>query len=114
MDALDGYWKVRRRKGLLPPVGIRKFITGDHGWTMIGPVPVAPFQVKGPSLLYKLWPIRDEIMLEDGKWVGRGYLFGRQFCEFRLLPKRVKSQPQRSLAGFTFPGSRRRLATLPR
>lgn len=87
MSAFDGRWKVRREKGLLLPFGIRKFITGDHGWTLLGPVPVAPFQIKGTQLLYKLWPIRDELHQRDGEWIGTGYIFGKKFCEFRLVPR---------------------------
>lgn len=87
MAALDGRWKVRREKGLLPPFGLRKEIDGDHGWTKVGPVPVAPFKVAGSELLYHLWPLRDELdRLDDGTYLGRGYAFGRKYCEFRLEP----------------------------
>lgn len=78
---------VRREKGLLPPFGIRKRIGDGKGWTLIGPVPVAPFKVKGHQLRYRLWPVRDELdQMDDGTWLGRGYIFGRKFCEFRLEP----------------------------
>ncbi|MBX5483382.1 MAG: hypothetical protein IRZ16_16295 [Myxococcaceae bacterium] len=90
MAAIDGLWKVRRESGLLPPFGLRKFIAGDHGWTMLGFLPVAPFKVEGTQLRYKLWPLRDEVLLRDGHWYGRGYAFGRRYCEFRLEPEEEK------------------------
>lgn len=87
MNALDGRWKVRRESGFLPPIGVRKFIAGDHGWTLVaGFIPVAPFKVDGMELVYRLWPVRDEVLLKDGKWFGRGYIFGKKFCEFSLEP----------------------------
>ncbi|MGA9520453.1 MAG: hypothetical protein WBV82_03255 [Myxococcaceae bacterium] len=95
MAAFDGRWKVRRESGLLLPFGIRKFISGDHGWTQLGPIPVAPFRVEGTRLTYRGWPIRDELQqAEDGVWHGTGYLFGRRFCTFRLdpLPRRLPGE----------------------
>ena len=86
MAALNGRWKVRRESGLLPPIGVRKVISGDPGWTLLGFIPVAPFKVEGTELRYKLWPVRDEVIFRDGTWYGRGYLFGKKFCEFRLEP----------------------------
>lgn len=96
MQRLDGHWKVRRESGFLPPFGIRKFISGDHGWTLLGLLPVGPFKVENGRLRYRLWPLEDElIQLDDGTWLGRGYVFGKQFCRFRLERK----QEQRSLLG---------------
>jgi hypothetical protein len=87
MAAFDGRWKVRRESGLLPPFGIRKFISGDHGWTQLGPLPVAPFRVEDTRLAYRILPIRDELrQADDGVWHGTGYLLGRRFCTFRLDP----------------------------
>lgn len=84
---MDGNWKVRRESGFLPPFGVRKQIDGNRGWTLLGFLPVGPFRVQGgPTLRYRLWPVRDELSQRDGKWVGRGYVFGVKFCEFRLEP----------------------------
>lgn len=92
MNALDGHWMVRREAGLLPPFGVRKFIAGDHGWTLLGGIPLAPFRVRGMDLLYRFWPIRDEVFLRDGQWAGRGYVFGKKFAEFRLEPRRASQR----------------------
>jgi hypothetical protein len=53
-SALDGDWNVRRTGGLLPPlVGVRKRIRGSRGWTTLGRLPGAPFDVFGTSLRYR-------------------------------------------------------------
>src|SRR5439155_1623698 len=50
---LDGFWRVERVRGLLPPLyGVRKRIEGDHGETRIGPLPGLPFRVDGLTLKY--------------------------------------------------------------
>lgn len=90
MERLDGQWKVRRESGFLPPFGIHKRIRGDRGWTMIGPIPVAPFKVDGTKLRYRLLPVQDELdQLDDGTFVGRGYVFGKKFCRFRMESERT-------------------------
>lgn len=82
-----GRWRVERVSGLLPPGGLRKRIGRDGGSTRIGPVPVAPFRVRGRTLDYLLLPVRDELEpTSGGVWEGRGLLFGREFCRFRLVP----------------------------
>jgi hypothetical protein len=88
MAMLDGRWKVRRESGLLPPFGVRKQIHGDRGWTLLGPLPVAPFAVKEDQrLLYKLLPVRDELERRaDGVYFGRAYFLGLRFCTFRMEP----------------------------
>jgi hypothetical protein len=88
MAALTGTWNVRRTAGVLLPFGIRKRIGQDSGWTLIGRVPVAFFRVLDNRLRYVGLPIED--ILEpgsDGGWNGRGLLFGREFCRFRLEPR---------------------------
>jgi hypothetical protein len=86
---LAGRWRVERTSGLLPPFGLRKHIGPDRGWTAIGPLPVAPFRVRGRTLDYAVWPVEDELVEgEGGEWEGRGLLFGREFCRFRLVPER--------------------------
>ncbi len=85
MDRLEGAWKVRRESGLLPPFGIHKRIKGDRGWTMLGPIPIAPFKVEGTRLRYTFLPLEDELdLLDDGTFVGRGYVLGKKFCRFRM------------------------------
>src|SRR5688500_756474 len=92
--ALTGRWKVKRESGLLPPIGVRKYICADHGWTLLGFIPVGVFKVDGTSFLYKLWPLRDELERDaNGTWRGRGYLFGRRFCTFRLEPVGQRELP---------------------
>ena len=83
---LTGRWRVERTAGLLPPFGLRKSIGRDGGWTALGPIPLAPFRVHGRTLDYAVWPVKDELVeQEDGGWVGRGFIFGREFCRFRLV-----------------------------
>ena len=87
MPSLDGTWRVERTSGLLPPFGLSKTIAGGRGWTRAGGVPIAPFRVAGTTLVYRGWPVRDELEPgPDGSWHGRGYLLGREFCRFRLVP----------------------------
>jgi hypothetical protein len=49
---LDGTWRVERLSGVLPPLPIRKRITGDSGVTRIGLVRL-PFRVEGMTLRYR-------------------------------------------------------------
>jgi hypothetical protein len=86
MGEFDGRWKVRREAGLLPPL-LRKSIHDQRGWTKLGLVPLLPFRIDGLSFLYRWLPLRDELSLrDDGALEGKGYLFGRRFCRFRLEP----------------------------
>jgi hypothetical protein len=86
MGALAGHWRVERTSGLLPPVGLRKRIGRGRGWTTLGPLPLAAFRVHGRTLDYILWPVKDELAEgENEEWIGRGLIFGREFCRFRLL-----------------------------
>jgi hypothetical protein len=87
MAMLDGKWAVRRVSGLLPPFGISKRIGPRSGVTCIAGIPVAPFRVEDNRLIYRLLPIQDELNSEpDGSWSGRGFIWGREFCRFRLVP----------------------------
>jgi hypothetical protein len=87
---LDGCWRIEREAGALPPFGLSKRIAGEHGWTLVGGVPAAYFRVRGHTLDYVGWPVRDELhQREDGSWDGRGLLFGREFCRFRLVRDRT-------------------------
>ena len=78
---------MEREAGLLPPFGLSKRIRGETGWTLAAGVPVAPFRVEGTTLVYRGWPVRDELAPRaDGTWGGRGLVLGREFCRFRLVP----------------------------
>lgn len=86
---LAGAWRVERLSGLLPPRVLRKRIGDESGCTLLGPLPLAYFRRRGTTLDYLAWPVRDELtQQEDGEWVGRGLLLGREFCRFRLVRKR--------------------------
>lgn len=92
--ALDGHWTVERRTGFLPPFGVAKRIGGGRGTTKLLGVPVAWFTVRGTTLTYRLLPVRDELArLDDGAWLGSGYVLGRRFCTFRL--RRAETRTRR-------------------
>jgi hypothetical protein len=83
---LDGMWRVERETGVLPPFGLSKKIEGGQGWTRALGLPVAPFRVAGRTLVYRGWPVRDELEPRaDGSWAGRGLILGREFCSFRMV-----------------------------
>ena len=87
--SLDGCWRVERESGVLPPFGVSKRIFGNAGWTLLGGVPVAHFRVRGSTLGYVGWPVKDVLTpREDGTWGGRGLMLGREFCRFRLVRDR--------------------------
>jgi len=93
---LAGRWYVERQAGLLPPFGITKRIgTNGRGWTCVAGVPLFPFRVTDGrttdrELRYSLLPIRDELVRFGSGWAGRGLIFGREFCRFRLSPDRQR------------------------
>ena len=87
---LYGEWRVERVSGLIPAFGLRKRIGRSGGSTRLGRLPLAFFRVRGLTLEYLGWPMRDELApSEDGGWIGRGLFLDREFCRFRLvrLPK---------------------------
>jgi hypothetical protein len=90
-DGLDGDWQVLRTGGLLPPlVGVRKRIEGGRGWTKLGPLPGARFDVVGLELRYRA-PFRGLVdVLEPGAggYDGRALLYGREIGTFRLVRRR--------------------------
>ena len=94
-----GVWRVIRRGGLLPPLGISKRIGVDQGETRLLGIPVGTFDVAGRSLVYRSWPVRDRLeRLPDGTWEGQGLLFGVPFCRFRL-ERRDDELPQPGQSG---------------
>lgn len=86
MGDLDGYWKVERVSGALPPMqGVRKRIEGDRGVTLVGQVKM-PFDVRGLKLRYRA-PFAGlvDLLEPDGDgYRGRATFLGRQFGRFRL------------------------------
>ena len=86
MPSLDGIWRVERKAGVLPPFGVTKRIFGDGGWTLVGGLPAAYFRVRGHTLDYLGWPVKDVLTpSEDGSWDGRGLFLGQEFCRFRMV-----------------------------
>jgi hypothetical protein len=86
VGGLDGSWRIEREAGVLPPFGLSKRISGERGWTLVAGVPAAYFHVRGHTLDYLGWPVRDQLEARaDGSWGGRGLIFGREFCRFRLV-----------------------------
>jgi len=87
MPELEGVWNVTRTAGALPPLyGVRKEIRGDRGWTKLGPLPGAPFDVVGLSLRYRA-PFRgfvDELEPDGDRYLGRATFRGRAFGRFAL------------------------------
>lgn len=82
-----GEWRVARRSGLMPPVGLAKTIGAQSGETRLFGVPVGRFRVVGRMLVYRGWPVTDMLEQgEDGTWNGRGLFFGHEFCRFELRP----------------------------
>ena len=85
-EELVGHWRVERMNELLLPRGLRKHIGLRAGSTRLGPFPLGRFRVRGRTLDYALWPVRDELMpVAGGEWLGHGLVFGREFCRFRLI-----------------------------
>ena len=91
-SGLDGEWQVIRTGGFLPPlIGVRKRIAGDRGWTSIGPLPGAPFDVVGLELRYRAPFVGFVDIVEpssDG-YRGRATVFGRELGTFRLVRRRA-------------------------
>ena len=90
-SGLDGDWQVIRTGGFLPPlIGVRKRIEGDQGWTSLGPLPGARFDVVGNELHYRA-PFRgivDVIEPSSEGYHGRALVFGREVGTFRLVRRR--------------------------
>jgi ferritin-like metal-binding protein YciE len=84
---LDGVWNVKRAGGALPPMpGVRKEISGTSGWTKLGPLPGAPFDVVGLELRYRAPFVGfvDELERDGERYRGRATFRGRAFGKFQL------------------------------
>ena len=78
VGALDGFWRVVRTSGLLPPmVGVRKRILAERCETRVGPLLTWPFRVEWEehaTLVYRppFSALVDEVRATpDGSWLGR-------------------------------------------
>jgi len=95
VNELDGVWAVVRVSGALPPLcGCVKRIHGGHGTTEFQRFPGMPFDVRGLELHYHA-PFAmfvDELEAEDGAYLGRATLLGREFGRFRL--RRLEAMDQ--------------------
>jgi len=90
-SGLDGDWQVVRVGGFLPPlIGVRKHIDGERGWTSLGPLPGAPFDVVGNELRYRapFNGVVDVIEPSSEGFKGRATVFGREVGTFRLVRRR--------------------------
>ena len=91
-SGLDGDWQVIRTGGFLPPlVAVRKRVTGDRGWTSLGPLPGAPFDVVGNEIRYRGafrgWV--DVVEPSSEGYLGRATFLGREIGTFRLVRRRT-------------------------
>lgn len=83
--ALDGEWDVARLGGLLPPLPlVRKRIEGGRGATILGPLPLAPFSVRGLRLRYPLGLVVDVLEPDGAGFRGRTLVLGRPVGSFSL------------------------------
>ena len=93
MNLPDGYWRVERTGGLLPPmIGVRKRVRGEKGETWVGPLLRWPFRLEDHAehvaLIYDApfssWV--DELRpKEAGLWLGTATLAGRPIGRFRMV-----------------------------
>ena len=90
VDDLTGRWNVERTGGVLPPlVGVAKEIDGARGWTKVGPVPAAPFDVDGLVLRYRApFAAFADVLERDGDgFRGRATFMGREYGTFVMRRK---------------------------
>ncbi|MBA3734419.1 MAG: DUF892 family protein [Actinobacteria bacterium] len=85
MGELDGVWKVERVSGALPPLhGCVKRIHGTRGTTEFPHVPGLPFEVRGRELHYPLSMFVDKLEPQNGSYLGRSTLLGRELGQFKM------------------------------
>ena len=93
MNLPDGYWRVERTGGLLPPmIGVYKRVRGERGETWFGPLLRWPFGLEDRAECVALTydppfsPWVDEIRAETTDlWVGTATLGGRPVGSFRMV-----------------------------
>jgi ferritin-like metal-binding protein YciE len=82
---LDGVWAVERISGALPPLhGCVKRIAGTRGTTEFPRLPGVPFEVRGRELHYPAGLLVDILEPQDGGYLGRATLLGRELGQFTL------------------------------
>jgi ferritin-like metal-binding protein YciE len=87
VSELDGVWAVDRVSGVLPPLqGCVKRIHGDRGTTEFPRFPGMPFEVHGLELHYRapFTMLVDRLERQNGGYLGRATMLGREFGQFRL------------------------------
>ena len=89
---LNGSWQVERKGGLLPPLyGVRKQISGERGWTQLGPIPMLPFDVVGLELRYRP-PLNSliDVLRPDGAdaYSGSTTIAGKHVGTFTMVRSR--------------------------
>jgi hypothetical protein len=83
---LQGRWDVKRTGGLLPPLWrVRKTISGNHGWTSIGPLSFR-FDLDKNELHYHrpFQGLADALTPRGDAVAGEARLFGRRFGSFLM------------------------------
>src|SRR6266568_1388743 len=82
---LEGVWAVERVSGALPPLlGCVKRIHGSRGTTEFPHVPGLPFEVRGRDLHYPLGLLVDSLEPQNGGYLGRATLLGRELGQFTM------------------------------
>src|SRR5947207_14840249 len=82
---LDGVWAIERVSGALPPLpGCVKRIHGSRGTTEFPHVPGLPFEVRGLELHYPLGLLVDSLEPQNGAYLGRATLLGRELGQFTM------------------------------
>jgi ferritin-like metal-binding protein YciE len=82
---LDGVWAVERVSGALPPLtGCVKRIYGSRGTTEFPHAPGLPFEVRGRELHYPMGLLVDKLEPQNGSYLGRATLLGRELGQFTM------------------------------
>lgn len=82
---LDGVWAVERVSGALPPLtGCVKRINGSRGTTEFPRAPDLPFEVRGRELHYPMGLLVDKLEPQNGAYLGRATLLGRELGQFTM------------------------------
>ncbi len=98
MGELDGVWAVERVSGALPPLhGCVKRIHGSHGTTEFPNFPGLPFEVRGSNLHYPLGMFVDKLEPQNGAYLGRATLLGRELGQFTMRRLDAVGQLQEQL-----------------